>query len=117
MKRLLISLLFLFTLVGVKAENKPTLLLEVQYSDPLDVHKINVFTTDTNFCEKFDVCVKKSGDELTYTKIIHKESGLVLGEFYGTPTKEFIIYIYNNRLTPSYIGAVIPKMLTTSKKG
>ena len=106
MKKTIVTLLFLLTFIGVKANNEPTLVLEVHYTKQSEA---NMFQNDSNLCCLFDLKTMQSGE--SYTRVIHKESGVVLGTFYGTPTKEFIMEIYQKQLTPDYINYIVPKLL------
>jgi hypothetical protein len=109
MKKTILTLLCLLTFVGVKANNEPTLILEVGYTNQSDINKVKSFENDTNFCCYFEVKGKRSEDNVT--RIIHKESGVVLGTFYGTPTKEMVLKIYQTQLQPDYIEYIVPKLV------
>lgn len=105
MKKIILVLLTVLAFNLSRANNEPTLVLEFHN---VEATKLNSLKTDTEFCCIFEIKSVKS--EVSVTKVIHKESGIVLGTFYGTPTKEFIMEIYKTRLTPEYIKSVVPKL-------
>lgn len=109
MKKTIFTLLCLLTFIGVKANNEPTLILEVGYTNQSEINKLKTFENDTNFCCYFEVQRKCTSENIT--RIIHKESGVVLGTFYGTPTKEMIMKIYHTQLQPDYIEYIVPKLV------
>lgn len=106
MKKTIVLLLSLLTFSVAQASNEPTLILEVHYTK---LSEATMLQNDTNLCCMFELKTKQSGE--SYTRVIHKESGVVLGTFYGTPTKEFIMEIYQKQLTPDYINYIVPKLL------
>jgi hypothetical protein len=110
MKKLALLLLATLTFSVAQASNEPTLILEVQFKDRVEVNKIKSLENDTNLCCLFDITIKSSTDNIT--RVIHKETGIVLGTFYGTPSKQFLMEIYQTHLTPKYINFIIPKLVT-----
>jgi hypothetical protein len=115
MKKILLLLLISFTFGEVVAKKQPTLILEVHYTSDIDAYNLSKFKNDTNFCCIFDVRVTKTKDT-GYIKIIHKSTGVLLGTFHGVPTKEFIMYVYRNHLTPEYIDILVPKLIVYENK-
>ena len=107
MKKLIcIFAVFMLSLTAF-AENEPTLILEVHAKTQAELKLVTQYANDTTFCCLFDVQAELTGSEDSYTKIIHKETGIVLGTVHGTPSKQFILKIYKEFLTPAYIDKVV----------
>lgn len=110
MKKLFLILSLLAVSFGSKAENEPTLILEVHFKNPIEAAVVNHYLNDEDFCCVFEVASQATDSCATYTQIKHKETGIVLGTFYGTPTKEFVLKIYREQLTPEYVEFVVSKL-------
>jgi hypothetical protein len=121
MKKILLTLLVSFTFVGVKATTEPkvaepTFVLEVHYKNQYEINRLNELQNDETFCCIFDIRGSVTNKTESYTEIRHKETGVLLGTFYGTPpSKEFIMEIYKTQLTPEYVNSVVPKILELQK--
>ena len=111
MKRLLILFVLALFSQSVMAANEPTLILEVHAKNQSEFNVVNHYLTDDTLCCLFEVHSTLTDSSEAYTQIKHKKTGVVLGTFYGTPSKEFILKIYKEQLTPEYIDRIVPKLL------
>lgn len=115
MKKLLFVALLTLTSSFVFAENEPTLVLEVHSNKEAEMRVVSDYLNDDALCCIFEVQTTLTESTGTYTQIKHRETGVVLGTFYGTPSKAFILKIYKEQLTPEYIDYVVPKLLLMTK--
>lgn len=114
MKSLLLAFALFATTFVAKAETEPTLVLEVHFTTQTENQVINRYLEDSDFCCIFEIVGSQSTTQQSYTEIRHKETGVLLGTFYGTPTKEFVLKIYREQLTKEYIDNVVPKLVGLS---
>ena len=115
MKKITLAFIGLLVFNIAKASDEPKLVLEYTYTNKADsVYIVNNIKNDKDLCCTFTIVLSKSktGDKQTFIK--HKETGVLLGTIYGTPTKEFLAIIEKNYLNEQYIKDVVPKMVALS---
>jgi hypothetical protein len=91
-----ISLILLILLTGsqlVKAENTPIITIEYIYKNVSDTSYFANLKSDNDFCCNFLVTSSLSESNENVTLLRHTKTGVVLGTFYGRPSKEFIMEI------------------------
>jgi hypothetical protein len=94
MKKIILLLLLLTGSQLVKAESKPIITIECKYSNASDtIHFVNL-RSDNEFCCNFILTTSLDYCQ-DVTLIKHTKTGVVLGTFYGKPSKEFIMTICN----------------------
>ena len=94
MKKIILLLLLLTGSQLVKAESKPIITIECKYSNASDTtHFVNL-KNDNEFCCNFILTTSLDYCE-NVTLIKHTKTGVVLGTFYGKPSKESIMTICN----------------------
>jgi carbonic anhydrase len=90
-----IFLILLIILTGsqfVKADNTPAITIEFKYVNASDTTHFVKLKSDNEFCCNFIVTSSfNSKEDVTLLK--HTKTGIVLGTFYGRPSKEFIMDI------------------------
>jgi len=101
------------TNINVAAPEKPTLVLEVEITNSAQISSVNYLQTDIEISNLFEIVSRKSTENVA--RIIHKESGVVLGMFYGMPSKDFLLEIYRTQLTPDYVNFVVPRLRRNRK--
>ena len=95
MKKIILLLILLTGSQLVKAESIPVITIECKYSNDSDTtHFVNL-KNDNEFCCNFIVTKSPSDSNGNVTLIKHTKTGVVLGTFYGKPSKEFIMTICN----------------------
>lgn len=96
MKKIIVLLLLLTGSQFVKAESKPIpiLTIECKYSNASDTTHFVYLKNDNEFCCNFILTTSLDSCE-DITLIKHTKTGVVLGRFYGKPSKEFIMDICN----------------------
>jgi hypothetical protein len=65
MKKIALLLLATLTFSVAQASNDPTLILEVQFKDKVEVDKVHTLENDTNLCCLFEITTKCSTDNIT----------------------------------------------------
>ena len=94
MKKIILILSLLLGVQIVKAESLPIITIECKYSNASDTtHFVNL-KNDNEFCCNFILTTSLDYCE-NVTLIKHTKTGVVLGTFYGKPSKEFIMTICN----------------------
>jgi hypothetical protein len=78
----------------VKAESKPIITIECKYLNASDTTHFVYLKNDSEFCCNFILTTSLDYSE-EVTLIKHTKTGVVLGTFYGKPSKEFIMDICN----------------------
>jgi hypothetical protein len=116
MKKILILMLLAFS-VEVNAKNEePKLLLEYNYGCTCDTSRVLNMKADPNFCCYFDIECKANNSSEDICYIRDRETGILLGTIYGKPTKEFLLYIYNNQLQYIYQTDQIAKLVAMERQ-
>ena len=90
-----IFLIILIILTGsqfVKADNTPAITIECKYVNASDTTHFVKLKSDNEFCCNFIVTSSLNSKE-DVTLLKHTKTGVVLGTFYGRPSKEFIMDI------------------------
>jgi hypothetical protein len=90
-----IFLILLIILTGsqfVKADNTPAITIECKYVNASDTTHFVKLKSDNEFCCNFIVTSSLNSKE-DVTLLKHTKTGVVLGTFYGKPSKEFIMDI------------------------
>jgi len=90
-----IFLILLIILTGsqfVKADNTPAITIECKYVNASDTTHFVKLKSDNEFCCNFIVTSSLNSKE-DVTLLKHTKTGVVLGTFYGRPSKEFIMDI------------------------
>ena len=96
MKKLILTLFILIGFNVVKAETNPPITIEFKYKNTSDTSVyFNKLKSDNDFCCNFVVTATPSTDSTqSFTLLKHTKTGVILGTFYGTPSKEFIMDVY-----------------------
>jgi len=94
MKKIILLLLLLTGVQLVKAESIPVITIECKYSSASDTTHFTNLKNDNEFCCNFILTTSLDYCE-NVTLIKHTKTGVVLGTFYGKPSKEFIMDICN----------------------
>lgn len=94
MKKLIILFILLSFSQLIKAETLPTITIECKYVNYSDTTHFVKLKSDNEFCCNF-VLVSSLNSKENVTLIKHTETGVVLGTFYGKPSKELIMDICN----------------------
>lgn len=97
MKKLVLLLVILFSFELVKADNSPAITIEYKYKNVSDTTVyFKTLKSDNDFCCNFLITATPSdstGNNVTLLR--HTKTGVILGTFYGKPSKEFILEICN----------------------
>jgi hypothetical protein len=105
--------LFIFTVLSVSKaiaeEKRPTLILEVSIVNQMDSINLKALQSDTTICCAFEIISVRSNEHVS--KVIHKESGILLGTFSGIPTSEMLKFVYQTNLKPEQISKIVPRIL------
>lgn len=115
MKKITLAIIGLLAFNIAKASDEPKLVLEYTYTNKADsVYIANNIKNDKDLCCTFTIVLtpSKTGDKQTLIK--HKETGILLGTIYGTPTKEFLALIEKNYLNEQYINDIVPRMVAVT---
>lgn len=114
MKKILLILLIILTgSQFVKADNTPSITIEYKYKNASDTtHFVNM-KSDNEFCCNFIITSTPSDSNENVTLLRHTKTGIVLGTFYGKPSKEFIMDICNRMgyLDQSNVDKIAEDML------
>jgi hypothetical protein len=92
MKKIILILSLLLGVQIVKAESLPTITIECKYVNASDTTHFVKLKSDNEFCCNFIVTSSLNSKE-DVTLLKHTKTGVVLGTFYGRPSKEFIMDI------------------------
>ena len=93
MKKIFLVLLIILTgSQFVKADNTPAITVECKYVNASDTTHFVKLKSDNEFCCNFIVTSSLNSKE-DVTLLKHTKTGVVLGTFYGRPSKEFIMDI------------------------
>ena len=109
-KLILITLLLGFQIV--KAET-PIITSEYKYKNASDTtHFVNM-KSDNEFCCNFIITSTPADSSGNVTLLRHTKTGVVLGTFYGRPSKEFIMEICNKMgyLDSKNVDAIAENMI------
>lgn len=112
MKKIILLLILLTGSQLVKAESTPIITIECKYSNSSDTtHFVNL-KNDNEFCCNFILTTSLDYCE-NVTLIKHTKTGVVLGTFYGKPSKELIMDICrkNNFLDQDNVDKIAESML------
>jgi len=93
MKKLFLILVILLTVQFVKADNTPAITIEYKYKTVSDTVYFTALKSDNDFCCNFLITSNLSDSNENITLLKHTKTGVVLGTFYGRPSKEFIMEI------------------------
>jgi len=94
MKRIILIALLILGFQIVKAET-PIITIEYKYKSASDTtHFVNM-KSDNEFCCNFIITSTPADSSGNVTLLKHTKTGVVLGTFYGRPSKEFIMEICN----------------------
>jgi hypothetical protein len=96
----------------VKAESIPIITIECKYSSASDTTHFTNLKNDNEFCCNFILTTSLDYCE-NVTLIKHTKTGVVLGTFYGKPSKEFIMEICNKMgyLDSKNVDAIAENMI------
>jgi hypothetical protein len=92
MKKIVLILALLLGVQIVKAETLPAITIECKYVNVSDTTHFTKLKSDNEFCCNFIVTSNFNCTE-NVTLIKHTQTGVVLGTFYGRPSKELIMDI------------------------
>jgi hypothetical protein len=114
MKKL--ALILLIILTGsqfVKADNTPAITIEYKYKNLSDTTYFTNLKSDNDFCCNFLITSNLSDSNENVTLLRHTKTGVVLGTFYGRPSKEFIMDICKKMgfLDPNNVDMIAENML------
>jgi hypothetical protein len=114
MKKL--ALILLIILTGsqfAKADNTPAITIEYKYKNASDTIHITNMKSDNEFCCNFIITSTQADSSGNVTLLRHTKTGVVLGTFYGRPSKEFIMDICKKMgyLDTKNIDAIAESML------
>lgn len=106
--------------VNVKAENEePKYIIEYAYANANDTLRVISLKLDNNFCCYYDIELKASDTKNDVCYIRDKKTGVLLGTLFGKPTKEFLLFIYENHLknafTPEQMAQLVEMQKTIIK--
>lgn len=112
MKKLILITLLILGVQIVKAET-PIITIEYKYKNASDTtHFVNM-KSDNEFCCNFIITSTPSDSNENVTLLRHTKTGVVLGTFYGKPSKQFIMDICNRMgyLDQSNVDKIAEDML------
>mgnify|MGYP001290471207 CR=1 FL=1 len=112
MKKLILITLLVLGIQVVKAET-PIITIEYKYKNASDTtHFVNM-KSDNDFCFNFIITSTPSDSNENVTLLRHTKTGVVLGTFYGRPSKEFIMEICNKMgyLDSKNVDAIAENMI------
>jgi len=114
MKKLIITLILLTIIQFAKADGNPTLLtIEYKYKKASDTTYCSNLKSDDNFCCNFIITSSLSETNDNTMLIKHTKTGVVLGTFYGKPSKSFIMEVCSKQgyLDPSKVDKIVADVL------
>ena len=113
MKKLTLTLILLTIIQFAKAEGNPPLTIEYKYKSVSDTTYCSNLKLDNNFCCNFIITSSPSQTNDNIMLIKHTKTGVVLGTFYGKPSKSFIMEVCSKQgyLDPSKVDKIVQKML------
>lgn len=113
MKKLFLILVILLTVQFVKADNTPAITIEYKYKTVSDTVYFTDLKSDNDFCCNFLITSNLSDSNDNVTLLKHTKTGVVLGTFYGRPSKEFIMEICRKMgyLDPKNVDIIAENML------
>jgi hypothetical protein len=115
MKKILILMMLAFS-VNVKAENEePKYIIEYSYVNANDTLRVTNLKADANFCCYYDIEMKASDSKSDVCYIRDKKTGVLLGTLYGKPTKDFLLFIYENNLKNTYTPEQMAQLIEMQK--
>lgn len=112
MKKIILIALLILGFQIVKAET-PIITIEYKYKNASDTtHFVNM-KSDNEFCCNFIITSTPADSSGNVTLLRHTKTGVVLGTFYGRPSKEFIMEICNKMgyLDPKNVDAIAENMI------
>jgi hypothetical protein len=112
MKKIILIALLILGFQIVKAET-PIITIEYKYKNASDTtHFVNM-KSDNEFCCNFIITSTPADSSGNVTLLRHTKTGVVLGTFYGRPSKEFIMDICKKMgyLDTKNIDAIAESML------
>ena len=109
-------LILLIVLTGsqfAKADNTPAITIEYKYKNLSDTTYFTTLKSDNDFCCNFLITSNLSDSNDNVTLLRHTKTGVVLGTFYGRPSKEFIMDICKKMgfLDPKNVDMIAENML------
>jgi hypothetical protein len=112
MKKIILIALLILGFQLVKAESIPIITIECKYSSASDTTHFTNLKNDNEFCCNFILTTSLDYCE-NVTLIKHTKTGVVLGTFYGKPSKEFIMEICNKMgyLDSKNVDAIAENMI------
>jgi hypothetical protein len=113
MKKLTITLILLTIIQFTNAEGNPPLTIEYKYKSTSDTTYCSSLKSDNNFCCNFIITSTPSETNDNMMIIKHTKTGVVLGTFYGKPSKIFIMEVCNKQgyLDTTKVDKIVQKML------
>ena len=114
MKKLTLTLILLTIIQFTKAEGNPTpLTIEYKYKLASDTTYCSNLKSDDNFCCNFIITSTPSQTNDNIMLIKHTKTGVVLGTFYGKPSKSFIMEVCNKHgyLDTTKVDKIVQKLL------
>jgi hypothetical protein len=117
MKTLLTIILFL-TGLGLTAGKRPIpkspeLVLQFEITHDIQLTSVDKLRFDRDITNVFTITSLRSNENVT--KILHSQTGICLGMFWGIPSKEFILYIWETELHPKNVNYIVRKMKSRRK--
>lgn len=117
MKKTLTLLAFTLIAFSVGAkDNEPKYVVEYNYGCTCDTNKVTHLKQDIDFCCYYEIELKPNNANEDVCYIKDKETGALLGTIYGKPTKEFLVYIYNEHLKNGFSKNDLYKLATIQKE-
>jgi len=112
MKKLILITLLILGFQIAKAET-PIITIEYKYKNVSDTTHIVSMKSDNEFCCNFIIISTPADSSGSVTLLRHTKTGVVLGTFYGRPSKEFIMEICNKMgyLDPKNVDAIAENMI------
>jgi hypothetical protein len=116
MKKIVLITLLILGFQIVKAET-PIITIEYKYKNASDTTHFVKMKSDNEFCCNFIITSTPSDSTENVTLLRHTKTGVVLGTFYGRPSKEFIMDICNRMgyLDSKNVDAIAENMLKFKK--
>ena len=91
MRNLVLSLVFVFSFLI--SFSRPTIILEISYTHPIEVDYWERLKEDSTFNTMYELVMVESYKDCLTIKDIHTNK--VLGTLTGRPSLEFLIELYN----------------------
>lgn len=116
MKKLTLTFILLIVSQLTKAEGNP-LTIEYKYKAASDTSYCSILKSDPDFCCFFVVTASPSESNDNITLIKHTKTGVVLGTFYGRPSKKSIMEVCEKYgyLDPKVADEMALKILKSTK--